>query len=169
MGAALDRDKSDKSYPLLQTQYCNENKTHQHWSDQFSSVCLYCRSFQFYNQVLYVENQTWPYFQSYGFVLSRCDSTGFWIDIPTSIKSGGHGLARRVGVYLAGINSNIRFEYDFRLSDKSFINNCFACKNDKWATNDVFSNFFPIDLYLPLWRDKICIGGFVWANVSQVW
>ena len=36
----LDNDKSNRSIPLFQTQYWNENKTHQHWSGHFSSVCL---------------------------------------------------------------------------------------------------------------------------------
>ena len=40
MDAAPDRGRSGKSNPWLQTQYCNENKTHQHSSSQFSSVCL---------------------------------------------------------------------------------------------------------------------------------
>ena len=29
--AALDRDKTDRSNPFLQTQFCNENKSYQHW------------------------------------------------------------------------------------------------------------------------------------------
>ena len=35
-----DTAKSDESSPWFQTQCCNENKNHQHWSIQFFSVCL---------------------------------------------------------------------------------------------------------------------------------
>ena len=37
-------------------------------------------------------------FKAASLVLSRCESTCFRIDIPTRIKTGGHGLAPRVGV-----------------------------------------------------------------------
>ena len=81
-------------------------------------------------------------FKATGLILSRCQSTGFFIDIPTGIKTDGHGLTNRVEVNLAGINPNNRFAYVCRLSKRSFINICFACKNNRLSTSDVFSNFF---------------------------
>ena len=33
-----------------------------------------------------------------GLVLSRCESTRFWIEIPTRIKTGDHRLTHRVGI-----------------------------------------------------------------------
>ena len=33
-----------------------------------------------------------------GLILSRCESTRFWIEIPTRIKTGRQGLTHRVGI-----------------------------------------------------------------------
>ena len=43
-----------------------ENKNHQHWSNHFCSACLLHRHSRFCNLVLFVENNKWPNFQSYG-------------------------------------------------------------------------------------------------------
>ena len=90
-----------------------------------------------------------------GLVLSRYDSTGFRIDIRSRNKTGGHESTSLVGELMAGISRNNRFAYICRLSVDRLINNCFAWKNGRWATNMVFSNFFAIGLHLPLWRDRI--------------
>ena len=37
-------------------------------------------------------------FKAAVFVLSRCESTRFYIEIPTRINTGGHGLTHRVGI-----------------------------------------------------------------------
>ena len=108
-------------------------------------------------------------FKATGLFLLRYDSTGFWIVIPTSTKTGGHGLIHRIGVSLAGINPKYSFAYVWKLSKKTFTNNCFAWKNDKWTTNDVFSNFFQQVFISLCGRIDYCFGWFVQTNGNQVW
>ena len=100
-------------------------------------------------------------FKATGLVLSRFESTGFLMDILTRINIGGRRLTHQVGVELAGINRTNRFAYVCSLSDTSFINNCFACKNDRWTTNDVFSNFLQYVFISFCEGIKFCIGRFV--------
>ena len=100
-------------------------------------------------------------FKAAGFVLSRYETTRIGIEFPTRIKIGRHGLALRVGSLLASINPNNRFAYVCRLSDKSFINNCFPCENDRWTTNSIFSNFFPMVFISFRQWIELCISRFV--------
>ena len=81
--------------------------------------------------------------------------------MPARRKTGRHGLTLRVGKVLAGINPNNRFAYVCRLSDKSFINNCFACKNDRWITNNIFSTFFQKVFFSFRELIEFCISRFV--------
>ena len=100
-------------------------------------------------------------FKAAGLVLSRRNSTRLWIKIPTCIQTGRHRLTHRVGILLAGINPNNRFAYVCRLSNKSFINNCFACKNDTWTINNIFSNFLQkVFISFCEWIE-LCISRFV--------
>ena len=157
----LDRDKSGKSNPWLQTQCCNENKTLQRWSSPFflSACCKEAFKFTFCSYSLKIGHD--HIFRAAGLVLSRCESTRVRIEIPTRIKTGGHGLTHREGACLAGINPDIRFAYKYRPPNKTFINNCFACRNDRWTTNNIFSNFFQ--KYFISFRESIdfCISWFV--------
>ena len=77
-----------------------------------------------------------------GLVFSRNESIRIWIEIPTRINTDRHGLTHWVGVYVASVNLNNRFALVCEFSNKSFINKCFPCKNDRWTTNNVSSIFF---------------------------
>ena len=136
----------------------------------FVSVC--CKetfNFTFWSCLLEIGHDYT--FQAAGLVFSSCESTRLWIEIPTRLKTGRHGSTHRVGISLAGINPNNRFAYACGLSNKSLINNCFGCKNDRWTTNNIFSNFFPKGLLLLPWRDRIlqqytCVSNY-WPSLVK--
>ena len=104
-----------------------------------------------------------------GLVLSWYKSAALCIKIPTRVKSCWHRLTHQVGIQSTRINTNNRFAYVWRLSDKSFINKCFACKNDRWTTNNILSSFLrPVLICLRHWIDfNIC--SFEETNVGQIW
>ena len=100
-------------------------------------------------------------FKVAGLVLSRCEATRYWIEIPTRIKTGRWGLTNRLRMYLAGINPNSRVQYACRFSIKSFINNCFACKIDRWTTSNILLIFSQkVFIYFHEWIE-FCISSFV--------
>ena len=94
-------------------------------------------------------------------VLSSCKPTGLCIEVPMRIRTGGHGLTYPIWIQLASINPNSWFAYVCRLSKKSFINNYFACKNDRRTTNNMFPNF--LQQLLTFFREwiEICISRIV--------
>ena len=53
-----------------------------------------------------------------GLVLPRSESANFWIDIPTGIKTGRHGLAYRIWILLASITLDRRCVYVCRFPNE---------------------------------------------------
>ena len=165
----LDRDKSDKSSPLILSQFCMGNKNHQHWCNYISSVCLLYRSSRFRNLVTLNEFWTRPFYKIY------CSCfVEVWIYLSLEWDSNAYK-----DLWACVDSSNMIifdqhqpknwFAYVCRLSNRSFINNCFACENHRRNTNTIFSNFLQ-QVFICL-REGIecCVCKIVWRNVGHVW
>ena len=61
-----------------------------------SAFCI--EAFNFKNLVLFVEKGQDKNFKAVYFVLLRCEYAGFWIEIPTPLKTGRHGLTHRIWI-----------------------------------------------------------------------
>ena len=107
-------------------------------------------------------------FKVTGFVLSRCESTGFWIQIPSCVQYSRHGWTHWVRVKMISIKSSYALANIPWIPNNGFINNCFACGYDRWITNNIFSDLLQKNFISSTEELHFSVCWFVQANISLV-
>ena len=169
MDAIPGKDKNDKSnrsfkYSIAVWTKCINTKA----VIFFLSVsCI--KTFNFTFRSLSLKERHDHIFKATGFVLSRCGSTGFWIKIPSCVQSSRHSWTHWVWVKVISFKSNYGLANIRCFPNKGFINNCFACGNDIWITNNIFSDLLRKIFISSTEGVQFSVSWFVQANISQVW